>query len=58
MMKLRIVDTTPSLPATPAKAERETGLYATRNHIPLIARIVLSALFLWFGVNQTSFSSI
>lgn len=29
-----------------------TGLYATRNHIPLIARILLAGLFLWSGVNK------
>lgn len=29
-----------------------TGLYATRNVIPLISRILLSSLFLWSGVNK------
>ncbi|MGB3491604.1 MAG: DoxX family protein [Elainellaceae cyanobacterium] len=30
----------------------DVGLHATRNHIPLIARILLSALFLWSGVSK------
>ena len=30
-----------------------TGLYATRNLLPLIARILLVAIFLWSGVNKT-----
>lgn len=30
----------------------QRGLYATRNTLPLIARILLSALFLWSGVNK------
>lgn len=29
-----------------------TGPYVTRNYIPLIARILLSAIFLWSGVNK------
>ncbi|HEY9644703.1 MAG TPA: DoxX family protein [Coleofasciculaceae cyanobacterium] len=29
-----------------------TGLYATRNLLPLIARILLVAIFLWSGVNK------
>ncbi|MBW4521026.1 MAG: DoxX family protein [Scytolyngbya sp. HA4215-MV1] len=29
-----------------------TGLYATRNILPLIARILLVAIFLWSGVNK------
>jgi putative oxidoreductase len=28
------------------------GLYATRNFLPLIARILLVAIFLWSGVNK------
>lgn len=32
--------------------ESNSGLHATRNHIPLIARVLLSALFLWSGVNK------
>lgn len=35
-----------------AKPYRETGLYATRNYIPLFARIFLSALFLMSGINK------
>lgn len=30
----------------------DTGLHATRNTIPLIARILLSVLFLWSGINK------
>lgn len=30
----------------------ETGLYATRNLLPLVARILLVAIFLWSGVNK------
>ncbi|MBI4780740.1 MAG: DoxX family protein [Oscillatoriophycideae cyanobacterium NC_groundwater_1537_Pr4_S-0.65um_50_18] len=29
-----------------------TGLYATRNLLPLIARILLVAIFFWSGVNK------
>lgn len=29
-----------------------TGLYATRNLLPLIARILLAAIFLWSGVTK------
>ena len=29
-----------------------TGLYASRNILPLIARILLVAIFLWSGVNK------
>ncbi len=29
-----------------------TGLYATRNLLPLIARILLVAIFLWSGMNK------
>ncbi|MDX2098247.1 MAG: DoxX family protein [Leptolyngbyaceae cyanobacterium bins.59] len=29
-----------------------TGLYATRNLLPLIARILLVAIFLWSGANK------
>lgn len=29
-----------------------TGLYTTRNILPLIARILLVAIFLWSGVNK------
>ncbi|HEY9658934.1 MAG TPA: DoxX family protein [Allocoleopsis sp.] len=29
-----------------------SGLYTTRNYIPLIARILLAALFLWSGIGK------
>lgn len=29
-----------------------TGLHTTRNYLPLIARILLSSLFLWSGFNK------
>lgn len=47
-MKVRIIDDHSST----INPERNTGLHATRNHIPLIARVLLSALFLWSGVNK------
>lgn len=48
-MKVRVF-----APATiaPTTGIDYTGLYATRNHIPLIARVLLSGLFLWSGVNK------
>lgn len=53
-MKLKILDT----PAVSienletVKPYRETGLYATRNHLSLIARILLSSLFLKSGIDK------
>lgn len=43
-MRIRVSD----IPPSPAA----TGLYATRNHVPLVARILLSGLFLWSGVSK------
>ncbi len=34
------------------QASSTAGLYATRNLLPLIARILLVAIFLWSGVNK------
>lgn len=31
---------------------RSNGLYATRNHFPLLARILMSAIFIWSGVGK------
>lgn len=48
----------PPIYSQPRSASEESfssttrGLYATRNTLPLIARILLSALFLWSGVNK------
>lgn len=47
-MKIRVLATAAPTPAQPDR----TGLYATRNHIPLIARILLSALFILSGINK------
>jgi putative oxidoreductase len=41
-----------SLEAQPELRSSTTGLYATRNILPLIARILLVAIFLWSGVNK------
>ncbi len=46
-MKLHTSDSTSQSPS-----ETSQGWYATRNHIPLIARILLSAMFLWSGVQK------
>lgn len=48
-MQIRIHNTAPVV--SPEKP-RDLGLYATRNHLPLIARILLSGLFIWSGVNK------
>lgn len=47
-MKIRILNSAP-VSTQPAVTR---GLYATRNYIPLIARILLSALFLISGINK------
>lgn len=47
-MKIRVLAAAPTAQPQPS----HTGLYATRNHIPLIARILLSALFILSGVNK------
>jgi putative oxidoreductase len=41
-----------SLEAQTEQRSSTTGLYATRNLLPLIARILLVAIFLWSGVNK------
>jgi len=46
-MKLRILD---SAPVNQRLTDR--GAYETRNHLPLIARILLSGLFIWSGINK------
>lgn len=53
-MKIRVLDTdtAPAASDLQPKAAHDKGLHATRNHIPLIARILLSALFLWSGINK------
>lgn len=40
--------------ATQVESQRpnDSDLYATRHYLPLIARILLSSLFLWSGVNK------
>lgn len=45
-MKVRILDTNQSH----RDFHPRTGLYATRNYFPFVARIFLSLLFLWSGV--------
>ena len=45
-MQIRIRNT------APAAAPIDRGLSITRNTLPLIARVLLSALFLWSGVNK------
>lgn len=49
-MKIRVTDAS----ASPSDSPHATGLHATRNHLPLISRILLSALFLWSGVGKIS----
>lgn len=51
-MKVRILSSTSSATVSETQQGNNTGLYATRNHIPLLARILLSTLFLWSGVNK------
>lgn len=51
-MKIRVLNTASTSPAFQQEAASDKGLYATRNHIPLIARILLSALFIWSGINK------
>ena len=46
-MKLRITDV-PNLETT----KNFHGLYATRNHFPLIARILMSSIFIWSGISK------
>lgn len=51
-MKIRVLNTASTSPAFQEEAANDKGFYATRNHIPLIARILLSALFIWSGINK------
>ena len=46
-MKLKITDV-PDLEAS----NNRHGLYATRNQFPLIARILMSSLFIWSGMGK------
>lgn len=48
-MKVRIVNTS-STPTMENSTDR--GLHATRNYIPLIARLCLALLFLWSGIGK------
>lgn len=41
-----------SFETQPDQHSSTAGLYATRNILPLIARILLVAIFLWSGVNK------
>lgn len=49
-MKVRILDN--AVLHTKQNAAADTGLHTTRNHIPLISRVLLSALFLWSGIGK------
>ncbi|MDX2212009.1 MAG: DoxX family protein [Oculatellaceae cyanobacterium bins.114] len=50
-MKIRILNSEAAdILSRPEPSDR--GLYATRNYIPLIARILLSVLFLVSGINK------
>lgn len=49
-MKIRVTDS----PDSPSEPPHTAGLQATRNHLPLISRILLSVLFLWSGVGKIS----
>lgn len=51
-MKVRIVNSPADIISPKTQQALQTGLYATRNHLPLISRILLSALFLWSAVNK------
>lgn len=51
-MKIRIHSSTPTATSEHPTSSGAAGLHATRNHIPLIARILLSALFLWSGLGK------
>ena len=46
-MKLRITDV-PNIDVT----NNSNGLYATRNQIPLLSRILMSAIFIWSGISK------
>ena len=48
-MKLRITDVdVPDVKVT----KNRNGLYATRNHFPLLSRILMSAIFIWSGIGK------
>lgn len=51
-MKIRVHSSTPAVASPEQHASSGIGFYATRNHIPLIARILLSAIFLWSGIGK------
>lgn len=51
-MRIRILASETETATSVGNTTRNTGLYATRNYIPLIARILLAALFLWSGINK------
>ena len=46
-MKLRITDV-PNVDVT----NNSNGLYAARNQIPLLSRILMSAIFIWSGIGK------
>ena len=46
-MKLKITDV-PNVEI----ANNRPGLYATRNHFPLLARILMSSIFIWSGISK------
>ena len=48
-MKVRILNATST---RAMQNSTDSGLYATRNTIPLIARLCLAALFLWSGIGK------
>ena len=46
-MKLKISDVN-----NLERQKNHNGLYATRNQIPLLARILISAIFIWSGIGK------
>lgn len=40
--------------STPSTSPRDAGLYATRNTLPLLARLLMSAIFLMSAINKIS----
>src|SRR3712207_831060 len=50
-MKIRVLNHDVTSDSTTNRVNT-AGLYATRNYIPLIARVLLSALFLWSGISK------
>lgn len=48
-MKLRITDVDVS---NVEVTNNRNGLYATRNHFPLLSRILMSAIFIWSGIGK------